>query len=70
MPTAFRIAFIILGIPCLLLGCFSVIKRDAIVARLRRNHPGSISIQPPMAYAVTGSLIAVLGVVLIVDAIL
>jgi uncharacterized membrane protein YidH (DUF202 family) len=62
------VVLVIVGIGCLLVGTHNVIRRNAIVARRRRLNLEKLSIQPPMAYAVSGGLLVILGTVWILVA--
>jgi hypothetical protein len=62
------IAQAVVGVACLLVGGHNVIRREAIVARHRQRNPGKVSIQPPMAYAVSGGIVALAGIVFILAA--
>ena len=58
----------VIGVACLLVGGHNVVRREAIVARLQRRSTGKVSIQPPMAYAVSGGIVALAGIVFILAA--
>ena len=63
------IAVLVVGTTCLIVGGYSLARRDRVVARLTAR-PDAHNVQPPMAFAVMGVILGLAGIGLILSAIL